>query len=386
LPAASPNFRKVNLRENRLLKDALQDVHLATEPIVIEIEDSLTHVLDLSDIDLAEETVNEAGGLNLTVNSSLLIRAASNQRPIIELAQPLRFRPANVASPTGDPDEQRAFDAVMARLNVRLEGVYLARGENFPAGEPLIARAALNRLEVLNCTLDPGGFRRFNGSIAPILASIECFEPFGFSGDEERAFNQVPEIIVFRTISGPILLDSSYSLSLTDSIVDAGQGIGDPTPGFAVSNATDPVGGYGPPARVSGITVFGRMRVESIDGRGGIWVHALEVLNNQIGCLKFSYFSGEPLDRLPQNHACVKGKDATGETIAQLHFVSEVFGNPAYGQLALTTDERIREQGPQDDAMGAFGFLLEAHKWRNLQIRFREFMPVGIRPLLIPVS
>jgi hypothetical protein len=128
------------------------------------------------------------------------------------------------------------------------------------------------------------------------------------------------------------------------------------------------------------------MRVESIDGRGGIWVHALEVLNNQIGCLKFSYFSGEPLDRLPQNHACVKGKDSTGKTIAQLHFVSEVFGNPAYGQLALTTDERIREQGPRDDAMGAFGFLLEAHKWRNLQIRFREFMPVGIRPLLIPVS
>jgi hypothetical protein len=66
--------------------------------------------------------------------------------------------------------------------------------------------------------------------------------------------------------------------------------------------------------------------------------------------------------------------------------VSDVFGNPAYCQLADTTDRRIREQGPQDDAMGAFGFLLEAHKRRNLQIRFREFMPVGIRPLLIPVT
>jgi hypothetical protein len=128
------------------------------------------------------------------------------------------------------------------------------------------------------------------------------------------------------------------------------------------------------------------MRVESIDGRGGIWVHALEVLNNQIGCLKFSYFSGELLDRLPPSHACVKGMDAAGNTLAQLQFVSEVFGNPAYGQLANTTDQRIREQGPQDDAMGAFGFLFEAHKWRNLQIRFREFMPVGIRPLLIPVT
>jgi hypothetical protein len=391
IPSTSPNFRVVNLRENLLLKDALQNIHLATEPIVIEIQDSMTHVLYLSDIDLAEESLVEDGGLNLLVNSPLLIRAASNQRPIIELREPLRFRPANVASPTADPDEQREFDAVMARLNVRLEGIYLARSEDFASNEPLIARAALNRLELINCTLDPGGFRKFDGTRAPILTSVELHEPFGFSGAEEIAFNQIPEVVVSRTITGPVLIDSPYSLSLSDSIVDAGQGVGDPIAQFAVSNATDPVNGYGPPTHVSGITVFGRMRVESIDGRGGIWVHALEVLNNQIGCLKFSYFSGElllgvPLDRLPQNHGCVKGMDGTGQTIAQLHFVSEIFGNPAYGQLTLTTDERIREQGPQDDAMGAFGFLSEAHKWRNLQIRFREFMPVGIRPLLIPVT
>ena len=384
--ATGPNFRVVNLRDGLLLKDALQNIHLANSPIVIEIQDSMTHVLDLSDLALSEETVVEDGGLNLLVNSPLLIRAASNQRPIIELRQPLRFRPANVASPTSDPDEQQEFDAVMARLTVRLEGIYLARSENFAANDPLIARAALNRLELINCTLDPGGFRRFDGTRAPILTSVELHEPFGFSGAEETIFNQIPEIVLSRTICGPILIDNSYRLCLADSIIDAGQGVGDPVSAFALSNATDPINGYGPPTRVSGITVFGQMRVESIEGRGGIWVHALEVLNNQIGCLKFSYFSGEPLDRLPQSHACVKGLDASGNTVAALRFVSEVFGNPAYGQLSNATDQRIREQGPNDDAMGAFGFLLEAHKWRNLQIRFREFMPVGIRPILIPVT
>jgi hypothetical protein len=49
-------------------------------------------------------------------------------------------------------------------------------------------------------------------------------------------------------------------------------------------------------------------------------------------------------------------------------------------------DFRILERGPNDDAMGAFGFLLEAHRWHNLNIRFREFMPLGVRPLLIPVT
>ena len=42
--------------------------------------------------------------------------------------------------------------------------------------------------------------------------------------------------------------------------------------------------------------------------------------------------------------------------------------------------------GPDDDAMGAFGFLRDAHKWTNLQVRLREFMPVGVRPLVVPVT
>jgi hypothetical protein len=96
----------------------------------------------------------------------------------------------------------------MARLNVRLEGVYLARADGFAAGDPLIARAAVNRLELMNCTLDPGGFKRFNGSRAPILPSIELHEPYGFSGAEDALFKQTPEI-VSRERSRPILIDSA---------------------------------------------------------------------------------------------------------------------------------------------------------------------------------
>ena len=71
---------------------------------------------------------------------------------------------------------------------------------------------------------------------------------------------------------------------------------------------------------------------------------------------------------------------------AFLRFTDEAFGSPAYAQLARDSDFRIRERGPGDDEMGAYGFLREAHKWRNLQVRFREFMPLGIRPLLVPVT
>jgi len=373
------DLREVNFHQNpNGLQNALDNIHSSPSPIVIEIHDSMTHELDISAIG---GTIDEDGGPNLQLNRSLIIRAADNQRPIIKLAQPLRFRPANVKG--ANDDEQKEFDAVIANLTVRLEGVYLTRGDTFPAGEPLLARAALHSLEIIGCTLDPGGFKKLDGARAPIHPSIRLREPYGFTDpDDEEAFNQTPEIILQRSITGPLFIDTGYLLFLTDSIIDAGSGVNDDsaTASFSVSGAgVDPSDSWGPLTQVNGITVFGRMRVESISGRGGIWVHTLEVLNNQTGCIRFSYFSGNG-DRLPQNLGCVKG------TEARLLFVSEIFDNPAYGQLAHTTDFRIRERGPNDDDMGAFGFLLEAHKWRNIQIRYREFMPVGVRPLLIPVT
>ena len=386
--AATGTVRHVDARKDPLgLVKALKDIHIQGPPIVIEIDDSLTHVLDLTDPSLTNEKTTEGGALTLLLNRQLIIQAADNQRPVIELAQPLRFRPLNVASPTNDPVEQNKFNAAMSKLTVRLEGLYLTRGATFPPNpgahdQPLIARAALNTLELINCTLDPASYKSIQPKRQATFISIKLDESYGFTkANEESAFNQIPNIVLQRTISGPLLIDDVYRLNVTDSIIDAGQGVDDHTDKFAVSSASgDPALGWGPPTFVSGVTILGRMRVESIEGRGGIWVHALEVLDNQKGCIKFSYFSGEPADRLPQNHACVKGTEAL------LRFRSEIFGEPAYCQLVQSADFRIRERGPSDDAMGAFGFLLEAHKWRNLQIRFREFMPVGIRPLLIPVT
>lgn len=351
------------------LREALLDVPDAEGPVVIEIHDSMTHEVDLSALPV------EDGGPNLRLRHSLFIRAADGHRPVIKLAQPLRFRPADV------------YHEHLDHLIVRLEGVYLTRGEAFSSGEPLIARAALNSLEILDCTLDPGGDRVLDGTAegtrAPIRTAMVLKEPYGFADpDEEDAFDQTPEIMIRRSVAGPLFIDTGYRLFLTDSILDAGGGVNDDpsTAPFALSGAGDPAAdSWGPWTRVEGLTVFGRMRVESLRGKGGVWVHTLEVLRHQEGCIKFSYFSGHN-DRLPQHHACVEG------TEAQLRFTSEIFGEPAYGQLAHDSDFCIRERGPDDDAMGAFGFLLEAHRWRNLQIRYREFMPLGIRPLLIPVT
>jgi len=368
----------VRFRDNpNGLRDALANIQNFTLPLVIEIDDSFVHDLDLSTV---PGIFAEGGQSNLRLNRTLIIRATSGNRPIVRLALPLRFRPLNVVGAT--PPEQAQFDAVTANLMVRLEGLYFTRAAGFPAGQPLIARAALNRLEITGCTLEPDGHLKLDGTRASINESLNLRTGYGFALPAERAaFKETPEVAVDSSITGPLFIDQPYTLTFNRAIVDAGKGVdADSSTTFALTSASDPVNGWGPPTQIAaGLTMFGRMRVESATGRGGIWVHRLEVLNNQKGCIKFSYFSGES-DRLPQTFACVKGP------AVRLVFSSEIFGRPSYAQLALAADFLIRERGPEDDQMGAFGFLLESHRWHNLEIRIREFMPVGIRPLLVPVT
>ena len=150
----------------KALEDALTTVRatvsadeknlLGNVPIVIEITDSLTHTLNI-------ETLPApflAGDSSLKLDGPLIIRAADQERPIVKLLKPLAFCPAKVAAAvTSDPKEddktQARYEAAMDALFVRLEGLYLARGPNFGADNPLIRRAALNKLKILAAPWTP---------------------------------------------------------------------------------------------------------------------------------------------------------------------------------------------------------------------------------------
>jgi hypothetical protein len=367
------------------LELALANLHTTAQPVVVEIGDSMTYDLDPGAV---VGSVIDGGVPALRLNRTLIIRAREGERPVIRLAAPLRFRPANIVDPS--PVVQAQLDAIMGRLAVRLEGLYLTRSAALVAADPvapLVARAALNRLELISSTLDPGGLRGPDGTREVIRVALDLRDGYGFvpGSPEDIVFAQTPDIVIQRSIVGPLRIDFPYTLTVEDAIVDGGAGVADALPAaFALTAATTPANGWGPPTAFRGATFFGRTRVSSINGCGAIFVHALQVEDTQHGCIKQSYFEASSVpgltDRLPQHHACV---DATE---ARLGFTAHTFGAPGYGQLLRGCDFRIRERGPDDDAMGATGFLLEAHKWRNLQVRFAEFMPVGVRPLLIAVS
>ncbi len=353
------------------LQHALDNLADATGPVIIEIDDSLTHDLDLT---VVAGIGDEGDGKKvLRLAHSLWIRAASGQRPVIRLKRPLAFRPDQVTGAEAA--------ATMATLAVRLEGLYLARADGF-VGDALIERAALDRLWIQGCTLDPGGALGLDGVRKASLTGMKLGNDYGFTdGAEETAFDQTPTIILEKSVCGPLQIDSDYELTLENSILDAGSGVFDEAPALAVGAASgDAEVNWGPRLTVRrGMTCFGRMRVWGADGEGGIWVHRLEVHDTLAGCIRFSYFSGDG-DRLPQHHGCVFGP------MVRLAFVGEAFGLPGYAQLRGDCDRHIVEQGPEADQMGAFGYLLNSHKLKNISIRSREFMPLGVRPVLISIT
>ncbi|MGY4531998.1 hypothetical protein ACVW0Y_001114 [Pseudomonas sp. TE3786] len=345
------------------LQAALADLDSASGPVIIEIHDSLVHSIDLA----ALPGTAIDGTRSLRLAQSLTLRAMGEHRPIVLLAQPLSLRPVDAAAATPEYPQ------------VRLQGLYLAAAPGFAAGAALIERAAVARLELLGCTLAPGGHGLRDGSRAPMQAALRLLDGYGFASSAERdAFVPTPDIVIQRCMVGALAVDSRYRLDIQDSVVDAGLGFADAATGLlAIGAASDPANAWGAALDFAGITCFGGVRVAAVGGSGGIFTQAFQVLDNQHGCIKWSAFAAAD-NRKPPNHFCVQG--------ARIVFTAERFNAPGYAQLQRETDRRVRELGPDDDAMGAFGFLLEAHKWTNLHVRLREFTPIGVRPLVIPIS
>src|SRR5262249_27496533 len=151
--------------------------------------------------------------------------------------------------------------------------------------------------------LDPGGHSLRDDSRAALQPAMRLVNGYGFSvADDQRNFLPTPDIIIQRSITGALAIDDRYRLDVSNSIIDAGLGVGDPATGTcAIAAATDPGNAWGPPFTFHGVTCFGPVRVTEVGGAGGLFTQRFEVLDNQHGCIKWSWFSADA-DRLPPNH------------------------------------------------------------------------------------
>ena len=277
----------------------LDDLDIATQPVVIEIHDSLVHRVDLAAV---PGTVDRRRH-SLRLAQSLTIRAADGHRPIVLLAQPLAFRPVNAAD-ADDHDARRCGSKACTSRPIPA---------TFPAGAALIERAAVARLEVIGCTLAPGGHALRDGSRAPLqpgdaprqrLRLRRAGRRGGLRADARHRASSARSPARWRSTT------ATASTSRTASSMPASASAIRPAAPFAIAAATDPADAWGAPLDFHGLTCFGG----GAGRRGrrlGRHLHAaLRGARQPARLHQDGAGSAATPNRLPPNHFCVHAPDA----------------------------------------------------------------------------
>lgn len=131
-------------------------------------------------------------------------------------------------------------------------------------------------------------------------------------------------------------------------------------------------------------TILGRAFARRISASGTIFSGFARAEDVQNGCVRFSaYVQGSLLHR-PYESVRIRERNAV--------FASQRFGRPNYAQLARLADLEIIAAEPGDSIltgaesgseMGAFALEKNPIKERGLLIKLREYMPIGLTPVLI---
>jgi hypothetical protein len=323
---------------------------------------------------------------DVKVLGQLTVRAGIGQR----IGQRPVIRPApraGVVAPwtfTGQP----ATREVPANCLV-LDGLLLS-------GADVVLAGRFDCVTLTCCTLDPG-----------TASSLPAPAVFAVAADDRDLVpcrlwieGQVRALTVERCVTGPIRTRGAgqvETLTVTDSILQAiPTGPVPPAVSFSFSwprGQADPVLALGDGEVIlSRCTVLGRVVVHRLSASECILRELARVDDAQHGCVRFTAWADGSV--LPRQYESVRIPPG-----APL-FTSTDFGRPGYGQLLPTADLAILPAPPptppapptilagaeDGSEMGAFAREMNPVKERGLLIKYQEYMPAGLVPVLVYVT
>jgi len=197
-------------------------------------------------------------------------------------------------------------------------------------------------------------------------------------------------------VDGPSLYDAALfgTVNLSAGVLAALAGAGTPALNRALIEESFPVA-LGAAAlavadatvQLTRVTVLGRIAANRLSASDSILADFAAVDDTQDGCVRFSaYASGSAIPRQYQSAAIPPGAPI---------FTSDSYGQPGYAQLIETADAAIvggavgasissgAENGSE---MGAFSADLNAIKEQGLLLKYAEYMPLGLTPVIIHVT
>jgi hypothetical protein len=296
----------------------------------------------------------ESLSVEVGADAAIELRAANGRNPHLALSGPL--------SVTGAAGGRFSINGCLVsgdRLRVPAES------------SPGVANE-LSRLEISHCTLVPGRALDADGNpVTPGAVSLVV----GLAS---------MSVTIDRSISGALRAVPESDLSVRDSIVDA-NGTGE------VAYSDTDGDGAGAALTATATTVIGKIHAREFgtvsncillarQEPGDGWSAPVWAERKQTGCVRFSFL---PIDSIvPRRYRCQPDSAESARRLAP-RFTSLNYGVPAYGQLALSTADAIWRGADDESEMGAFHHLYAPQRDRNLRIRLREYLRVGLEAGLI---
>lgn len=221
------------------------------------------------------------------------------------------------------------------------------------AGLPQPVLDALNALVAGPSLYDPALFARVN--LSPDVRALG-----------ERAF-------------GGASLDPAILAELNRGLIDEAFPVALGVAAIAVADAA---------VQLDRVTVLGRTAAHQLSASDTILRDFTAVDDTQDGCVRFSaYAAGSAIPRQYLSAAITAGAPI---------FTSDAFGHPGYAQLLETADSAIVAGGADDASisagadngsqLGAFCADLDPVKEQGLLIKYAEYMPLGLTPVIVHVT
>lgn len=167
-----------------------------------------------------------------------------------------------------------------------------------------------------------------------------------------------------RTICGAIALSTDMRLTVVDSVVDAT----DVAAGAIDAGTTE----------LRDTTVFGTVAVRTLEASNCIFTGTVHAERRQLGCARYCYLPVGSL--VARRFRCQPVPPVTPESAARVApiFVSTSYGQPGYAQLAATCPPEVAAGGADESQMGAFAFLFEPQRLKNLRGALQDYLRVGL--------
>jgi hypothetical protein len=310
-------------------------------------------------------------------DASLTLFAGDEERPLIRLP-----------APSADGQTQWIITG-NAGSKLTLDGLFISGGD-------VVIRGTFANISVTCCTLDPGTAVASESTSPPNNVALSAD---GRALTPTRLWIEaaVEMLTIGNCIIGPLQTRSGgtiQTLCIDNSILQA-------LPGSAVGDLASPLS---PPenavdaallledgdASLTRCTVLGQLIAHRLSVSESILQDLATVDDTQHGCVRFTAWTEGSV--LPQKYESVQVRAQ-----AQL-FTSTHFGNPGYCQLLASADLQIAPDstlatqntisaGAQDGSeMGAFAREQNPQKARGLLIKFQEYMPAGLIPVIVYVT